>query len=221
LKRILIAISVFCITTISYGQKISDIHFENKPLVLKSVGSFYVGGESEVQTKTEMGGFFPEGHVTVNQMYVNFMVPQQLKDSTSFVFIHGITLSGKTYETTPDGRMGWNEYFVRKGYATYVVDQVGIGRSGFNQKKYNKVRNKEIEPAQEPTIIRISDENTKVNFRFATADDKPVADTKFPQEALSEFSKQSVPFTAGTVPNPIQILKTFQRLQSVLKKLYW
>ena len=36
--------------------------------------------------------------------------------------------------------MGWDEYFVRKGHPVYVPDQVGRGRSGFNQAVFNNVR---------------------------------------------------------------------------------
>src|SRR5919199_2755707 len=161
MRRTLLTFIILCLTTLSFAQRMQDVTAEKEPLILKSIGSFYIGGEAEVQTKSEMGGFFPDGHLTVNQMYVSFMVPQKRKDSTSFVFIHGMNLSGKTYETTPDGRMGWSEYFLRKGYPVYVVDQVGIGRSGFNQAAYNKARNKEIEAAQQPVIVRISDENTR------------------------------------------------------------
>ena len=196
IQRAFLTIIVLCLADISFAQKFNDVTSEREPLVLKSTGSFYVGGKAEEQTKSEMGGFFPDGHLTVNQLYVNFMKPQKLKDSTSIVLIHGMNLSGKIYETTPDGRMGWNEYFVRNGYPVYVVDQVGIGRSGFNQKAYNKVRNKEAEPNQQPGIIRISDENTSVNFRFTTKDNKPVPNAKFQIVAIDEFSKQSIPFMA-------------------------
>ena len=202
MQKISLLISFIFICTFSFAQKWSDIKTDAEPLVLKSVGSFYVGGETELQTRSEMGNFFPEGHITVNQMYVNFMVPQKQVDSTSFVFIHGITLSGKTYETTPDGRMGWNEYFARKGHATFVVDQVGIGRSGFNAKAYNRARNKEIEPSELPLLFRISDENTLLNFRFADSLKKALVASKFPAEAYTEFSKQSIPFTAATVTSP-------------------
>ncbi len=30
------------------------------------------------------------------------------------MFVHGCCLSSKTWETIPDGRMGWSEYFVRR-----------------------------------------------------------------------------------------------------------
>lgn len=202
MHKTLIVFIILLFSLPSFAQRLNDVAQEKEPLILKSIGSFYVGGESEPQTKSEMGGFYPEGHITVNQMYVSFMVPQKMKDNTSFVFIHGMNLSGKTYETTPDGSMGWNEYFARKGYATYVVDQVGHGRSGFNAKYFNKVRNKEIEPDQQANIIRISDENTAVNFRFEEAGNKAIAASKFPASAYTEFSKQSIPFMAGTLPSP-------------------
>jgi len=38
--------------------------------------------------------------------------------------MHGCWLSSKTWETTPDGRMGWNEYFVRKNRSVCLPDQV-------------------------------------------------------------------------------------------------
>jgi len=38
--------------------------------------------------------------------------------------MHGCWLSSKTWETTPDGRMGWNEYFVRKNRFVCLPDQV-------------------------------------------------------------------------------------------------
>lgn len=218
MHKTLSTVIILCLTMQTFAQRMQDVTVEKEPLVLKSIGSFYVGGEGEVQTKSEMGGFFPDGHLTVNQMYVSFMVPQNRKDSTSFVFIHGMNLSGKTYETTPDGRMGWNEYFVRKGYPVYVVDQVGAGRSGFNQKNYNKVRNKEIEPNQQPGIVRISDENTKVNFRLETSDNRSVPAAKFPTHAMNEFSKQSIPFMAGTVPTPNPNYKNLSTLSASLKQ---
>lgn len=42
--------------------------------------------------------------------------------------IHGMTLTGKTRETTPDGRMGWDEHFVRKGHPVYVVIPVATSK---------------------------------------------------------------------------------------------
>ena len=114
------------------AQAITDLQTPATPLVLKAQGSFVVGGEKAEQTQVELGGLGPGGHITVNQMYVRYMVPQGGEGNVPVVMVHGATLTGKSWETTPDGRMGWDEYFVRKGHPVYVPDQVGRGRSGFN-----------------------------------------------------------------------------------------
>ncbi len=200
-KSILHAIFL-CLAHISMAQPLAAIQSESEPLVLQSLGSFYLGGDKQFQNQTELGGFSSEGHVTVNQMYVNYMVPQHRTDSMSFVFIHGMNLSGKTWETTPDGRMGWNEYFVRKGYPVYMVDQVGAGRSGFNQKYYNLVREEQLAAKNQETFQRISDENTWINFRFGLKNQQPVKEAKYPIGAVGEFSKQSIPFALFGLADP-------------------
>src|SRR5262249_49205447 len=43
--------------------------------------------------------------------------------------VHGGSQTGTNFTGTPDGREGWAQYFVRRGYAVYVVDQVARGRS--------------------------------------------------------------------------------------------
>ncbi len=48
-------------------------------------------------------------------MYVRFMVPQGGDGNVPVVMVHGATLTGKSWETTSDGRMGWDVYFVRRG----------------------------------------------------------------------------------------------------------
>src|ERR1044072_6845551 len=84
-----------------------------KPLVLASQGSFFVGGESKSAGN---------GEITVNQMYVQYQTPVNGDQHVPVVMVHGCCLSSKTWETTPDGRMGWNEYFVRKGRSVYLAD---------------------------------------------------------------------------------------------------
>ena len=50
--------------------------------------------------------------------------------------VHGGTRTGTTYTGTPDGRESWAQYFARRGYAVYVVDQPGRGRSGYVAEAY-------------------------------------------------------------------------------------
>src|SRR6185369_1958675 len=135
----------------------------------------------------------------INQMYVRFMIPQN-GGKLPVVMMHGATLTGKCWETTPDGRMGWDEYFVRKGHPTYIPDQIARGRSGFNQAAFNNVRAGEVPPNKLPAVFRFSDENNWTNFRFGPKLGESFKDGQFPVEALAELSKQAVPDISSILP---------------------
>lgn len=90
------------------------------PLVLKSASYFYVGGQIDAKAK---------GSPIVGHMYVEYMIPQRLRSPYPIVMVHGGNQTGTNFTGTPDGREGWAQYFVRRGYAVYVVDQVARGRS--------------------------------------------------------------------------------------------
>ena len=196
------------------AQALKDVKSAETPLVLKAQGSFFVGGDTVEQSQGELGNLGPGGHIAVNQMYVRYMVPVGGDANVPVVMLHGATLTGKSWETTPDGRMGWDEYFVRKGHAVYVPDQVGRGRSGFNQAVFNNVRAGSTPPASQPLFLRFSDEGVWPNFRFGSAAGKPFADTQFPVEALGELAKQGVPDLTfgGGVPTPNPTLKALADL---------
>jgi pimeloyl-ACP methyl ester carboxylesterase len=90
------------------------------PLVLAKASYFFVGGKLDPAV---------EGTAPVGQIYVEYMIPQRLRHRTPIVMVHGGSQSGTNFTGTPDGREGWAHYFVRRGYAVYVVDGVGRGRS--------------------------------------------------------------------------------------------
>jgi pimeloyl-ACP methyl ester carboxylesterase len=186
------------------AQSYSDLRRSASPLVLRAQGSFYVGGEVVEQSFVERGSFGPPGpgHLTIHQMYVEYMIPASHRHSAPVVMVHGMGLSGKTWETTPDGRMGWDEYFVRRGHASYVIDQVSRARSGFNQAIYNNVRAGLLPPGSQPPMRRFSDEMGWGNFRFGTGPGAPFPDEQFPVEFLDELAKQNVPDLNGTLPTP-------------------
>jgi pimeloyl-ACP methyl ester carboxylesterase len=195
------------------AQALKDLQIPDTPLVLKAQGSFFVGGEKVEQTQGELGDLGPGGHITVNQMYVRYMVPQGGEGNVPVVMMHGATLTGKSWETTPDGRMGWDEYFARKGHPVYVPDQVGRGRSGFNQAVFNDVRAGAAPAANLPRWIRFSDEVVWPNFRFGSKPGTPYEDSQFPVNAVDELSKQGVPDVSfGGVPNPNPTLKALSDL---------
>ena len=199
------------------AQALKDVKTPDTPLVLKAQGSFFVGGDKAEQTQAELGDLGPGGHIAVNQMYVRYMVPQGGDGNLPVVMVHGATLTGKSWETTPDGRMGWDEYFVRKGHPVYVPDQVGRGRSGFNQAVFNDVRAGSVPPASLPRWIRFSDEVVWPNFRVGAKPGAPYSDTQFPVAALDELAKQGVPDVSfGGLPNPNPTLKALSDLATQL-----
>lgn len=206
---------LLCVPGVAIAQALKDVRMPDTPLVLKAQGSFFVGGEKAHQSEVQIG-LGPAGHVTVNQMYVRFMVPQS-GNGVPVVMVHGATLTGKSYETTPDGRMGWDEHFVRRGHPVYVPDQVGRGRSGFNQARFNDARAGAVKPESLPRWIRFSDEVSWPNFRFGSAPGVPYADTRFPVTAVDELSKQGVPDVSfGGLPVPNPTLKALSDLATQL-----
>src|SRR5580692_1394348 len=70
--------------------------------------------------------------VNGRQMYVEYAIPAQLRHPYPIVMVHGGGGQGTDWMGTPDGRPGWATYFVQEGYAVYVVDRPGHGRSPFN-----------------------------------------------------------------------------------------
>lgn len=201
----------------AFAQTRQSVQIPATPLVLKSRGSFYVGGESMEQTAAELGTQAPADAATVNQMYVEYMVPDG-RQKLPVVMVHGAGLSGKSYDTTPDGRMGWFEYFVRKSYPTYVVDQVGRARSGFNQAPLNRRLATDAPREQGPGAFRFGTRNgVWTNFRFGPKYGEAFPESKFPTEAAAELAKQGIPDMRAFVPAPNPTFKALGDLASDLK----
>jgi len=163
-----------------------------------------------------LGNLGPAGHIAVNQMYVRFMVPQDGAGNVPVIMVHGAALTGKSWETTPDGRMGWDEYFVRKRHPVYVPDQVGRGRSGFNQAVFNNVRAGKAAVTDQPALFRFSDEVVWPNFRFGATPGAPFPDSQFPVSAVDELAKQGVPDVSRLLPTPFPTFKALSDLATQL-----
>ncbi|AZS49756.1 hypothetical protein DM558_02700 [Entomomonas moraniae] len=205
-----------CVKAARAETATSPVTSENSPLVLAKRGSFFIGGEKAKQNFIELGSQRAADTVTINQMYVEFMQPVG-KTKLPVVMVHGAGLSGNSYDTTPDGRMGWYEYFVRNAYPTYVVDQVGRARSGFNQAIFNGVGAKEADPSQQPKITRMGDLHAAwINFRIGPSQGVAYKDSQFPIEAIDELSRMGIPDLSAslTSPNP-----NYQTLSMLADKL--
>ena len=101
------------------------------PLVIQEQGSFAVGG-TVVQSP---GSYDPlnlsSGGQTLHGDHarVFYQVPVKAR-KLPLVMWHGFGQSTKTWESTPDGREGYQNIFLRRGFATYVLDQPRRGSAG-------------------------------------------------------------------------------------------
>ncbi len=191
LAGVLVA-GTFAATIAAEAQDVSDLKTPKTPLVLKSQGSFVIGGDKIEAAAGDLGQGAASGHIMIKQMYVQYMIPQD-GDKVPVVMVHGGGLSGKSFETTPDGRMGWNEYFVRKGHPVYNADQVARARSGFDQSVFNQVRQGTLPASALPNISRTSAEAAWQNFRFGPSFGVPWSDEQFPVDHADDFLRQGIP----------------------------
>lgn len=114
--------------------------FLTKPLVIEDQGSFFIGGVPKVTNYASAPApnnpaqALAPNQITIGQMYVQFEIPLAKKrGAPPVIMVHGSSHTAACLESTPDGREGWYPYFVRKGISTYLVDQAGRGRSGFDE----------------------------------------------------------------------------------------
>lgn len=104
---------------------------KKKPLVIEEQGSFAVGG-TVISTpgvydpvkRTPEGQAFHGDHA-----YVFYQLPEARR-KMPLIFWHGIGQFSKTWETTPDGREGFQNIFLRRGFGVYVMDQPRRGNAG-------------------------------------------------------------------------------------------
>ena len=126
MKHVLIALALAGALSVAVDAKDSPL----APLSIAHQGYFFVGGKySTVKDQQVMSG----------QLYVEFQIPSKQTHEWPIVMIHGGGQSGTNFTGTPDGREGWAQYFLRQGYAVYVVDQPGRGRAAYLADLYGGV----------------------------------------------------------------------------------
>ena len=163
------------------------------PLKLRDQGSFYVNGA--VTTNA------PNSEIIVNQMYVQYWIPDGRNRLPPVVMVHGSGHTGKTYETTPDGREGWATYFVRQNIPVYVVDQPGRARSGFDPSRISQAR-ADSNPALLPALGGFDNQRAWTVFRIGPTPYVPYPTTQFPIEAKEQYFAQLVPNTDALLAGP-------------------
>ena len=99
------------------------------PITIAKQGYFFVGGKYVGKAGEQ---------VLAGHAYIEYQIPQNRTQAYPIVMIHGCCSAGSSWNGTPDGRDGWVQYFLSKGYAVYVMDQVGRGRAAYVDSVYGQ-----------------------------------------------------------------------------------
>ena len=222
------------------AQKPKSKKFLTGPLMIEDQGSFFIGGVPKITdyagpapaAGTPAASTAPAPHqITIGQMYVQFQIPaKKYGGGWPVIMVHGSTHTGACLEATPDGREGWYPYFVRHGVPSYVVDQAGRGRSGFDQSVLHEAEAKLVSGDTKaaadliPSFGRITDNGAWTNWfghlvpagsnvrtgrlipHGAPDDPNPKPDAYahvaplFPLDSVNEYYKQLVPNAEVTLP---------------------
>ena len=172
------------------------------PLQVRDIGSLHVGGRiATIEGLPEREITFspgappvrmnPNGEFQVEQMYAHYVKLAAPRARWPLLLWHGGGLTGVTWETTPDGRPGWQMFFLRAGHDVYVTDAMERGRSGW-------ARSPEI-LAGEP-LFRTSGEGwglfrlgDQAGWNRDAARRVAYPDSRFPLAHWDQFMKQGVP----------------------------
>jgi len=172
------------------------------PMVIQEQGSFTIGGTVIKSPGTfdpiKQGAFNPAGPDSAGQTrhgdhaYVFYQIPENAR-KLPLVFWHGYGQSAKTWETTPDGRDGFQTIFLRRGFPVYLIDQPGRGKAAKSTKG--------------ATITAAPDEQLWFGiFRLGVWPHfyENVSFSRDP-EALNQFFRQAVPDTGPAFQTDVYV----------------
>jgi pimeloyl-ACP methyl ester carboxylesterase len=121
------ALGAACLT--AETARVTAQNAEPVPLSIARQGHLFAGGKySTVNGRRVMSG----------HLYAEFQIPSRQTQPWPIVMVHGGSQSGTNFTGTPDGREGWAQFFLRQGYAVYVVDQPGRGRAAYETDVYGR-----------------------------------------------------------------------------------
>lgn len=188
LGRYLGAFSLLLTTTIWVSAQTKQ-----SPLTIAQQGSFAVGGTMN----TEPGKFTldnalkPQGQTFHgDHAYAFYQIPVKSR-KYPLVFLHGAGQSKKTWESTPDGREGFQNIFLRRGFGVYLLDQPRRGEAG--------------KSTVSTTINPIPDEQFWFSqFRIGNYPDY-FPNVQFPKDpaSLEQFYRQMTPNTGAFDANVV------------------
>lgn len=172
---------------------------QGQDLAVKSIGSFYISGHEErlsdlpvtnIATSPGMKPFRydPNGEFEAGQMYVQYVELAHPTAKYPLLLWHGGGLSGVTWESKPDGKPGWQSFFLHAGHSVYVSDAVERGRATWSRFPEIYSSTPIFRAKKEAwELFRIgpsyADHGTKTAF----------VDSQFPVDSFDTFMRQTNP----------------------------
>ena len=156
-------------------------------------GFFFVGGkyvgELGPNKESTMGG----------AMYVEVMVPRQIRSPYPVVLIHGAAQTGVDWLLTPDGRPGWAYNFLDMGYVVYLQDGPARGRSQYVPGVDGTAENLNLTMLTAPTLEeRFTAGATRGAFPAAKKHTQWPGTGRMGDKVFDDFARTQVQFLAGS-----------------------
>ncbi|MEE4897072.1 alpha/beta fold hydrolase [Pseudomonas alliivorans] len=100
---------------------------------LKTFGSFIAGGEITARKGHNAGELLLRNHA-----YVEYFLPEERHlDNPPIILAHNY-FGAAAWLGNADGKEGWAQYLIRRGFPVFIVDPPGTGRAGFNPDDIDK-----------------------------------------------------------------------------------
>ena len=169
-------------------------------LCIQEIGSFAVGGkrislnglpcyEASMTTDGAKRLVDPNGDFWTGQLYAQYAKLSEPKAKYPLMLWHGGGLSGSCWETTPDGREGWQMYFLRQGHDVYISDAVERGRASWS--RYPEIYT--TEPVFRPYDHAWESFRIGPCYNSDPQKRKPFPGSQYPVEAFEASMMQSIP----------------------------
>ena len=131
-RKLSTALLLSSVVIIASASAMADDRINAPPLIIQEQGSFAAGGT----VATASGTFDPRKPLEPagqtyhgDHVYAFYQIPVNPR-KYPIVMWHGAGQSTKTWETTADGREGFQTIFLRRGFSTYLIDQPRRGDAG-------------------------------------------------------------------------------------------
>ncbi len=101
---------------------------------VKEIGSFHVGGQAvKLEGLPKLASGDPNGDFHTGQMYVQYVKLKESSAKYPLLMWHTGGVTGASWETKPDGKPGWMQFFLQRGHDVFVSDAVERGRATFSR----------------------------------------------------------------------------------------